>query len=116
GPTFPASPGRIKLFTTHMLDTFSLRPGGRGRPRTDITTLLVGQDLPADVARVLERLERVEREVRTRDGRWHLMRALPYRTAEDRIEGVVLTFVDITERRRFEERLRNSDARLSAIV
>ena len=65
---------------------------------------------------MLERLERVEREVRTRDGRWHLMRALPYRTAEDRIEGVVLTFVDITERRRIEERLRNSEARLSAIV
>ena len=116
GAIFLDRSGRIKLFTPRMRDTFSLIPGDRGRPLTDITTLLVGQDLPADVARVLERLERVEREVRTRDGRWHLMRALPYRTAEDRIEGVVLTFVDITERRRIEERLRNSEARLSAIV
>ena len=99
-----------------MRDTFSLIPSDRGRPLTDITSRLVDQDLSADVERVLERLERVEREVATRDGRWHLMRALPYRTAEDRIDGVVLTFVDITERRRTEERLRHSEARLSAIV
>ena len=99
-----------------MRDTFSLIPSDRGRPLSDITNLLVEQDLSADVERVLDRLERVEREVATRDGRWHLMRALPYRTAEDRIDGVVLTFVDITERRRTEERLRQSEARLSAIV
>ena len=116
GAIFLDRSGRIKLFTPRMRDTFSLIAGDRGRPLTDITTMLVDQDLPADVARVLERLERVEREVATRDGRWHLMRALPYRTAEDRIDGVVLTFVDITERRRTEERLRQSEARLSAIV
>ena len=116
GAIFLDRTGRIKLFTPRMRDTFSLIPSDRGRPLSDITTRLVEQQLAGDVERVLERLERVEREVATRDGRWHLMRALPYRTAEDRIDGVVLTFVDITERRRTEERLRQSEARLSAIV
>jgi len=116
GAIFLDRSGRIKLFTPKMRDTFSLIPSDRGRPLTDITTQLIDQDLPADVARVLERLERVEREVATRDGRWHVMHALPYRTAEDRIDGVVLTFVDITERRRMEERLTQSEARLRAIV
>ena len=61
---------------------------------------------------MLERLERVEREVATRDGRWHLMRVLPYRTAEDRIDGVVLTFVDITERKVAAVQLRRVGGRL----
>ena len=74
--------------------------------------MLVNADLVGVVERVLDRLERVEREVVTKDGRWHLMRALPYRTADDHIDGVVLTFVDITERKQSEERLRASEERL----
>jgi two-component system CheB/CheR fusion protein len=60
----------------------------------------VNVDLQADIERVLDRLERVEREVVTRQGRWHLMRIGPYRTSDDRIDGVVLTFFDITDRKR----------------
>ena len=80
---------RIKLFTPRMRDMFNLIPADRGRPLSDITTLLVGQDLPADVARVLERLERVEREVA------HARRplapdacpAVPHRGRSDRRRG-----------------------------
>jgi two-component system CheB/CheR fusion protein len=103
---------RIKLFTPRARDLFTLLPADRGRPLSDISTALVDVDLQTEARRVLERLERSEREVRTKDDRWHLMRVLPYRTADDRIDGVVLTFVDITERKRVEEALRASEERL----
>lgn len=57
---------------------------------------------------MLGRLERISREVATRDGRWYLMQVVPYRTVEDRIDGVVFTFLDITERRRAEEEVRRA--------
>jgi two-component system CheB/CheR fusion protein len=61
---------------------------------------------------VLERLIPVERERRSRDGRWYIARFLPYRTPEDLISGVVLTFVDITERKKAE----GEHARLHAAI
>ena len=60
---------------------------------------------------MLRDLAPVEREVETKDGRWLMMRLRPYRTVEDRIDGVVVTFVDITARREAEERLRQSEER-----
>jgi two-component system, chemotaxis family, CheB/CheR fusion protein len=53
---------------------------------------------------VLERLQTVEREVETTDGRSFLMRVLPYRTADDRIDGVVMTFTALRERKRAAKR------------
>ena len=64
----------------------------------------------------METLERVEREVLTRDGRWLLMRAHPYRTADDRIDGVVLTFVDVTSRGAPKLQLQCSEARLRLVL
>jgi PAS domain S-box-containing protein len=107
---------RIKLFTPRTRDIFSLIPVDRGRQLSDISSHLVYDGLPADIDRVLDRLERIEREVQTRDGRWHLMRLLPYRTDEDRIDGVVLTFVDITERKLAEEALRRSEERMRFVL
>ena len=53
--------------------------------------------------------------MRTLDGRWLMMRLRPYRTVDDRIEGVVVTFVDITARREAEARVRESEARARAL-
>src|SRR5262249_18850975 len=100
---------RIKLFTPRTRELFNLIPADRGRPLSDISNRLVETDLAATVNQVLERLERVEREVESRDGRLYLMRVLPYRTAEDRIDGVVLTFLDISQRKLAEEQLRISE-------
>jgi two-component system CheB/CheR fusion protein len=93
----------IKLFTPRARDIFKLIPADVGRPLSDISSNLPHDGLLAEVETVLDRLQTVEREVGTRDGRFYLMRIVPYRTTEDRIEGVVLNFVDITERRRAEE-------------
>jgi PAS domain S-box-containing protein len=107
---------RVKLFTARARDVLHLVPTDLGRPLSDVHTLLVDVDLQADVKRVLDRLECVEREVQTRDGRWHLMRVAPYRTDGDGVDGAILTFVDITERRRTEQALRESEERMRLLV
>jgi two-component system CheB/CheR fusion protein len=103
---------RIKLFTPAVQSIFRFIPADRGRPLADITSALDYPDLGRDVEQVMETLDRVEREVRTRDGRWLLMRANPYRTGDHRIDGVVLTFVEITERKLAADRVRRSEERL----
>lgn len=90
----------MKLFTARTRDIFNLLPTDVGRPLSDITNSLRETTLHDDVRLVLQRLHTVEREVETQDDRSFLMRVLPYRTSDDRIDGVVMTFVEILERKR----------------
>jgi two-component system CheB/CheR fusion protein len=69
--------------------------------------------LTADAARVLRELAPIEREIRSFDGNIYLARLRPYRTTDDRIDGIVITFVDVTERRQMESDLRDSEQRFS---
>ncbi|HUR35157.1 MAG TPA: CheR family methyltransferase [Vicinamibacterales bacterium] len=112
GTVFLDRVGRIKLFTPRAREVFNVIPGDRGRPLEDITHNLEAVDLQHDIDHVLERLDRTEREVATTAGRWYLMRVVPYRTVDDRIDGVVLTFVDITDRKNGAELVRRSEERL----
>jgi two-component system, chemotaxis family, CheB/CheR fusion protein len=89
-----------------------LIPTDVGRPISDLSHRLEDYFIVNDAQRVLERLIPFERERRSRDGRWYIARFLPYRTPEDLISGVVLTFVDITERKKAE----GEHARLHAAV
>ena len=94
---------RISLFTPSAREIFNLIPTDNGRPLSDITNRLEYKRLLEDAAEVLQKLHIIQREVTTTDGRIFMMRALPYRTIEDKINGVVLTFFDISERKRIEE-------------
>ena len=107
---------RIKRFTPPIVDLFNVVPGDEGRSITDFTHTLDYNDLAADARSVLLSLVSSEREVRSLKSGWRLMRMKPYRTVEDRIEGVVITFVDIGERRRAEDALRDSEARTRAVI
>ena len=107
---------QVKLFTPRAQDVFNLLDADVGRPLFDITTRLRSGRIHEDVRSVLDRLQTVEREMETQDGRWHLMRILPYRTTDNRIDGVVLTFQDITDRRRAETQVRTSEERLRLLI
>jgi two-component system CheB/CheR fusion protein len=107
---------RIKWFTPQATTLFSLIPEDRNRPLTDITHRLNYSGMIADAKDSFNLLRLVEREVTSTDGHWHLVRIVPYRTAEDRIEGAVLNFVDITSRKRAEQRLEEGLRRMRLVA
>jgi two-component system CheB/CheR fusion protein len=86
----------VRLFTTKITTVIRLLPGDVGRPVTDIASELLYPELPDDAREVLQTLVSSEKVVPARDGRWFSMRIMPYRTLDNRIEGVVITFADIT--------------------
>jgi two-component system CheB/CheR fusion protein len=103
---------QIKRFTPRVADLFNITTNDEGRKITNFTHRLHYDGLPADAQAVLKDLVPIEREVQSSAGSWFLMRLRPYRTIDNKIEGVVVTFVDVTERRRAEEALRDSETRL----
>lgn len=102
---------RIKMLTPAVERLFSVTDSDVGRPITDFTHKLAYDGVEEDARAVIKSLSPRESEVETKDQRWLMMRLSPYRTVEDRIEGVVLSFVDITERRNAEEALRANEER-----
>ncbi len=94
--------GRITRFTPAAAPIFHLVETDVGRPLTDLRHGLDYAGWEEDAARVLAHLRPVEREIGGPGGEWFLARLLPYRTTEDRIAGVVLTCVNITERKQAE--------------
>lgn len=111
---------RIVRFTPLLGDLFGLRLSDIGRAVADLSRLIRYWDFTADARRVLQTKECVEREVADAAGRWYLGRILPYRTQAGRVEGVVLTLIDITERKMAEQALqaasRNKDEFLAVLA
>jgi chemotaxis methyl-accepting protein methylase len=100
----------VRRFTTQTTRIIKLIAGDAGRPITDIATDLDYPQMAADAREVLRTLILIEKQVATRDGRWFLVRIMPYRTLENRIDGVVITFSDITAAKRLEAQLRQTRA------
>jgi two-component system CheB/CheR fusion protein len=107
---------RILRFTPRLGDLFNIRITDRGRPIADLTHRLGYPELGTDAQAVLNRLIPVEREVQDETGRWYLTRVLPYRSTEDRIEGVVITFIDIDARKTAEATVLAGAERLRRMV
>jgi two-component system, chemotaxis family, CheB/CheR fusion protein len=88
----------IRRYTRDATKAYRLLPTDVGRPLADIRCELEGADLLADAQVVLDSLVPLEREVSSAAGKWYLARVQPYRTVDNVIDGVVLTFADVTER------------------
>jgi chemotaxis methyl-accepting protein methylase len=103
---------RVRLFTIGTNRVFKLIPGDVGRPITDITSDLLYPELAEDAREVLRTLVFHEQQAAARDGRWLEVRIIPYRTLENMIDGVVITFTDITVSKTLEAELRKTQAGL----
>ncbi|HKO51576.1 MAG TPA: chemotaxis protein CheB [Polyangiaceae bacterium] len=107
---------KITRFTPPAVELFSLIPTDVGRPLANLQHRLTYPELLADTARVLEETAPIEREIDAHDGRCFLARLLPYRTNDDQIAGLVLTFVDVTELHQAQEAVRRAQRELEQRV
>lgn len=107
---------QVRRFTSGANQLFKLIPGDVGRPLTDIVSNLDYPQLYAHVQDVLRKLISVENQVSTTDGRWVLVRIMPYRTMDKRINGVVITCNDITAAKQVEDELRAEIVKLKTQV
>jgi two-component system CheB/CheR fusion protein len=99
---------RIRRFTPAAERVLHLIATDVGRPIGDIRTKIDVDDLEARIAEAIDAMKTFESDVRDREGRLYSMRIRPYRTAENRIEGAVLTLIDIDERRRAQDELKSA--------
>ncbi|MFO7803106.1 MAG: CheR family methyltransferase [Desulfovermiculus sp.] len=103
---------RIKRFSQQAAEIISLIDSDVGRPLTHQSTQIQDVDLIQEVRQVLDHLIPVEKEVRTEEDRWYILRIMPYRTRENTIQGVVITFRDIAEQKQAQKDLKQTNAQL----
>lgn len=106
----------IKRFTPAARAVANLIESDLGRPLSDIASKLEGPPLMDDAREVLQSLVSRTREIRSAEGTWYVMRALPYRTVTNTIGGVILVFSDITAIKQAEVILREARAYFESIV
>ena len=109
GTLFLDSGLRLKRFTERVTDLFSITPTDEGRLITDCAHELEYDDLINDAQTVLADLAPIRREVRSRAGRWYDMRIRPYLTDDDKIDGIVVTFVEVSDQHRVQQALRRHE-------
>ncbi|HSH93379.1 MAG TPA: PAS domain-containing protein, partial [Roseimicrobium sp.] len=102
----------VRRFTLQAKTIIKFIPSDVGRPITDLASDLLYPTLVADANEVLRTLVFSERAISTKDGRWFTVRVMPYRTMDNRIDGVVITFADITAAKKVEAQLRSEHAQM----
>ncbi len=95
----------IRRFTEQLTELFKLRHSDIGRPFTDLVSNLDYPELQKDAKEVLQKLVFKETAISTDDKKWFKVRIMPYRTLDDHIDGLVITFIDITEAKNLEAKL-----------
>ncbi|MCR8915656.1 PAS domain-containing protein [Marinobacter panjinensis] len=91
---------KLKRFTQKAKDIVAVRESDEGRPIGELAIHLKGEQFIEDARSVLSTLRGIEKEVRTNQGGWYLMKLLPYRTRDNVVDGLICTFVDINEVKR----------------
>lgn len=107
---------RIKRYTEQARNLIHLVPSDVGRPLADLALHVEHPDLVDECQQVLRALERREQQVRASDGKWLLMRILPYRTSNNVIDGIVVTFMPIDELKRAEQQAHDARQYFEKIV
>lgn len=107
---------QVRRFTSGADKIFKLIPGDVGRPLSDIANNLLYPEMTKEAQEVLRTLAFSEKQVVTTDGHWFSVRIMPYRTMEDVIGGVVITFANITAAKALETELREENARLNKLL
>ena len=105
----------IRRFTDSIVNIFKLRHTDIGRPFTDLVSDLQYPEIEIHALKVLKTLISIETSIETNDGRWFTVRIMPYRTLDDHIDGVVITFTDITSGKIAEDKLTESEMRFRTI-
>lgn len=100
----------VRRFTSQATAIFKLIPGDLGRPLTDIVHELDYPELKSDAEQVLKTLVFSEKQIISRNNHWYVVKILPYRTLENVIDGLVITFIDISEAKHLEAELRLATA------
>ena len=106
---------RIRRFTPAVRDLIDLIPSDIGRPIADLRRKFTDPELLPNAKAVLDKLIPIEKTIESESNRYYLRRILPFRTRDDRIDGVVVAFVDITEQRKAEADLRLSEAKYRSL-
>ena len=91
---------KIRLFTPAARSLFRVVAGDIGRPLADLRSLADDDALLGDARRTLETLVPIETEIEAENGAWYIRRIQPHRARDNAVQGVVITFADVTERRR----------------
>lgn len=98
---------KVRRFTEQACKIFTLREGDAGRPISDLACSLDYPDMLADIRKTVQTLKFSEKQIPAQDGRWYTVRVMPYRTQDDKVQGAVITFIDITASKQLEAKLRS---------
>ncbi|MGA2407207.1 MAG: chemotaxis protein CheB [Bacteroidales bacterium] len=106
----------IRRFTIQATKIFKLIKSDIGRPFTDLVTDLIYPGLEADSIEVLRTLVFMQKQIPAKDGRWFSIRIMPYRTSDDRIDGLVITFINLSDLKQVEVKLHETEQMNSLLL
>ncbi len=99
----------IRRYTIQATKIFKLIKSDIGRPFTDLVSDLIYPELAADALEVLRTLVFIQKQIPAKDGRWFSIRIMPYRTFDDRIDGLVITFINLSDLKQVEVKLHETE-------
>ena len=105
----------IRRYTTQATNIFKLIKTDIGRPLTDLVSVLIYPDFIEDAQRVLDTLLFSEKQIHSKDGKWYIVRIMPYLTLDDKIDGLVMTFIDISDLKMSELKMSEIESELDFV-